>query len=113
MDSNEEQGKDLMVISRAPLNGQAKVEPELLPSISELSAGSSPLKTLYADLLAKAAIILKREGILSESHLRAALITLIATNSAYLSDPLVAILSSEDRTRAAGIMDAVVKLTPE
>jgi len=113
MDFDEEQGKELITIPNAPHSGVADIEPELLPLIPEISAGSSFLNTLYADLLAKAVIVFKGEGILSESHLRAALITLIATNSAHLGDPLVAILSTEDRTRATGIMDAVVKLTPE
>jgi len=113
MDFDEEQGKELITVPSAPHNGVSNIEPELLPLIPEISAGSSFLNTLYADLLAKAVVVLKTQGILSESHLKAALITLIATNSALLGDPLVAVLSAEDETRAMRVLDVVRKLTPD
>lgn len=68
MDSSQGHDKDLVVLSDAPENGMTKTEPKLLVLIPDIFSSSHFLETLYVDLLPKAVSVLKREGILSESH---------------------------------------------
>ena len=97
---------------------QPEVSHSYLPAISgqksdQTTIVSGQLTDYVSDILLKAALVFKGEGVTDLKHLKAGLLTLIAMNSASLGDPLVLILIGEDLSRASKILETATKLTPE